>query len=270
VLRFFEHFLTKKGVPDLSYKQRKAWCRKTMNLGTVAQMTVSTPHLETSSRFYTSLGFQLLEVQKTSPAWALFTDGILLLLLQEAEESGAELTYYTDEALEARIEALEAYGITFHEIQECQAKFMDPSGLMIHLIQHDTTSMQLPSGTPLSRCGSFYEISLETSDLKASIAFWNRLGFEVEQGDPVNTNWVNLKDSVLRLGLYQEGTCPHVFRTPAFTYFAADMAERIAQFKAEGFTFVQEMAQEGQEIRDAILETPEGLYFFLFYYPLNS
>lgn len=150
--------------------------------------------------------------------------------------------------------------------QENEASFTSPDGLSVRLISKDTSKMHRPDGTPLSRCGRFYEASIETSSVDSSIDFWSKLGFALQFRDPPTARWATLSDENLRLGVYEYGTCPHKFKNPSLTYFEPDMSRRIEEFKREGIKFEQELPNKEGKINDAILESPDGQYFFLFFY----
>ena len=167
----------------------------------------------------------------------------------------------------------ENLGIHFSEKGQNRASFYDPNGLFISLVEKDAGAIPQPEGKPLSLCGTFYEISLETDDLDRSIVWWQNVGFKVTTRLRAGT-WhygvqarkqtrCTLDDGKIMIGLYQRGTCPHKFKNPSLTYFESDMEKRIAQLQSRGVAFVQTEQEIGME-GHAIAESPDGQYFFLF------
>ncbi|MGB9179303.1 MAG: hypothetical protein WCB68_08650 [Pyrinomonadaceae bacterium] len=147
-----------------------------------------------------------------------------------------------------------------------EAKFVDPNGLGVRFVEAPASGMCDTKETSTSKCGRFYEASIEAESIDASIAFWSALGFGITYREPPTARWATLSDGNIRLGIYEKGTCPHRFKNPSFTYFEPDMAERIARLKSEGFEFVEEMRNAEGVVDNAIAEAPDGQYFFLFFY----
>ena len=233
-----------------------------MKLGNIACIGVKTTDLQSSSSFYEKLGFKRVDADNQS---ILFSEGMLLLLLKASGESGSELTYFTED-LDGRLKHLKALKIAFTRKEPNEVSFTDPSGLSVRVIQADTSKMETPQGQSWSKCGRFYEVSIETESVDSSIEFWNKLGFEVTCREPPTARWATLGDGGIKLGLYEKGTCPHKFKNPSLTYFEPDMAERIEQLKSDGVDFIEEMRNAEGKVNNAIAEAPDGQYFFLFFY----
>jgi hypothetical protein len=82
--------------------------------------------------------------------------------------------------------------------------------------------------------GNFLEISIQTSDILASLDFYLRLGFERA---PVNNDiWTHpyavLSDGHVYLGLHQYG-----FPSPALTFVQPDLRSRMPDFETLGIQF---------------------------------
>lgn len=236
-----------------------------MKLGNIACLTVKATDLQSSLPFYEKLGFERVDGYVADNPSIPFSDGILLLLLKASDESGGELTYFT-ENLDERIKHLKASEIAFNRKEQNEVSFTDPSGLSVRVIQADTFKMEKPQGKSWSKCGRFYEVSIETKSVDSSIEFWNKLGFEVTYREPPTARWATLSDGNIKLGLYEKGTCPHKFKNPSLTYFEPDMAERIERLKSDGVEFVEELRNAEGKVDNAIAEAPDGQYFFLFFY----
>ena len=97
--------------------------------------------------------------------------------------------------------------------------FVDPSGLDIVVVEATRDEAIARPGEAPSLCGAFGEISVLTPSADRSHAFWSRLGFEPIWFPPAPRRVGSMTDGVLPIGFYEPGTCPHVFRSPAITYF---------------------------------------------------
>ena len=84
--------------------------------------------------------------------------------------------------------------------------------------------------------------------------------FEVTYQSSEPYNWGILNDGMMVLGFHQTDE----FGDPIMTYFADDMAERIAQLKAKGVVFAKEIPNEEGNISNTILKSPDGHEIFLF------
>lgn len=236
-----------------------------MKLGGIACVAVHTTDYQASLSFYENLGFKKVGGDATDGESTFLSDGILLLLLKTGSESHSELTYFTDN-LKEMLEGLEALRINFSRKEPDEASFTDPSDLGVRLLQADVSKIDKPQGKSWSKCGRFYEVSIETESVDSSIAFWKQLGFEVAFREPPTARWATLNDGNIRLSLYEYGTCPHTFKNPSLTYFEPDMAARIEGLKSEGVKFIEEMPNAEGKVDNAIALAPDGQCFFLFFY----
>jgi catechol 2,3-dioxygenase-like lactoylglutathione lyase family enzyme len=85
-----------------------------------------------------------------------------------------------------------------------------------------------PPPEPLSVLGRFHEISIETADIRASVEFYERLGFsQATTTDTWSHPYGVLTDGRLFLGLHQRR-----LPTPAITFVRAGIAEHIAEFQS--------------------------------------
>ena len=81
--------------------------------------------------------------------------------------------------------------------------------------------------------GNFLEISIQTTDILASLEFYLRLGFERA---PVNDVWTHpytvVSDGHAYLGLHQ-----YSFPSPALSFVQPDLRRRVAEFENLGIQF---------------------------------
>jgi catechol 2,3-dioxygenase-like lactoylglutathione lyase family enzyme len=244
-----------------------------MRLGDVVQIAVGVPDVSTSSDFYQKLGFQIFARGEEPWPWVQLYDGQNLVLLNQDGHQYVGLNYFSSAVVE-RIEELESMGVRFLAKTElggeiAQAVFQDADGCMVGLINHDAPQLPDESGTPLTRCGTFGEFSIPVRKLDQSAAFWSRIGFERLHVSEEPYPWSIVSDGLMVLGLHQTSSYGNgngsqmTFDTPTLTYFAPDMGDRIAEFRAEGFRFTVELANESGRVVTAILETPGGEPLFL-------
>lgn len=236
-----------------------------MKLGDTALVTVNAPDLQASLSFYQKLGFRKSEGNMADARSTFLSDGKLLLSLEENSEPHSELTYFVGN-LNEKVEELKDSGVALSCEGTNEAKFVDPNGLGVRLVEAPAFGKKKSDEASWSKCGRFYEASIEAESIDESIAFWNTLGFEVTFREPPTARWATLSDGNIRLGIYEKGTCPHRFKNPSLTYFEPDMVERIERLKGEGVEFIEEMRNSEGKVDNAIAEAPDGQYFFLFFY----
>jgi len=241
-----------------------------MKLGYAFEIVVTAPDLRQSLQFYEKLGYkQLTDTTSPTPHDALLTDGMILLSLRTGSAWKAVLTYFTENVAE-KVDSFERLGVSFDEKHKkggeiTGATLTDPNGLRVDLIQAAPSQVPKTLGKPISKAGQFGELSIETEDVRKSLDFWTRLGFEPTQYMPASSDsWASIADGLLMLGIYVKGHCPHIIKTPSITYFDAEAAQRIWKLKEEAMTFVQELPGENGETGHAVAQSPEGQLLFLF------
>jgi catechol 2,3-dioxygenase-like lactoylglutathione lyase family enzyme len=78
--------------------------------------------------------------------------------------------------------------------------------------------------------GRFHEISIATDDIRASVEFYEKLGFtQAETGDTWSHPYGVLTDGRIHLGLHQRR-----FPAPSLTFVRPEIAERVREFEARG------------------------------------
>lgn len=211
------------------------------------------------------LGFRGLE--KPVPGETHLTDGKIVLRLDLDKRLKAGLIYF-NASLSAQETALTQEGLNPQQIAGTPAsvlELIDPNGVAVYLWKHEPLEMPRAEGQPNYKCGDFYEISIETEVVKESLAFWQKLGFSITQGTPGKDQWFTLSDGLMNVGIYEKGTCTHVFHSPAITFFDDESATRIQALKTEKLDFIEEIKNKEGEVEEAIVETREGHHFFVFH-----
>ncbi len=243
-------------------------------LGEITALTITTPDLDKSLAYYGHLGFSLIHRADWPFPWIQVSDGVLLIMLRKDPKPYLALTYYVEDI--ARIMSkVEQNGVEISQkpkktdmVKRCLIK--SPDGLNISLV-NITEGFAQPPGPGMLRmnpedyfkpekyvnkaCGLFGELAHPVSDLDASVAFWQKLGFNVVSKFTAPYPWAIVSDGLAVVGLHQSGQ----FDFPAITYFAADMGTKIAALKKAGLKNVKE-----QNPSNAVLTTPEKQHIFLY------
>lgn len=232
-------------------------------LGRFLEIGIRAPDVLASLEFYESLGFVQAAV---GDAWghpyAVVTDGRLHLGLHQHRVEAPTLTWVHPE-LARHVGELQAHGIelafshlaedAFHELG-----FTDPSGQVITLVEARTFSPPALRPGHATQLGYFEEFGIPTSDLQASAAFWDRLGFV--PFDPVREPFPKIVAAArdLNVGLYDVD-----LRAPVLTFSDPRMNERIVDLRGKGFRFVERLPRGLDARANAMLEAPEGTWLLL-------
>jgi catechol 2,3-dioxygenase-like lactoylglutathione lyase family enzyme len=232
-----------------------------VKLGDSVEIAISVKDALKSREFYRKLGFaELLGAQKGT----VLADGQIRLSLHQVNFPTPVLIYFSPDIAE-RVSALKEQDINFSNIEKKEGKifeagFADPNGQEILLVRLEKDELIRPKTE--ARSGFFGEISIPTRDLKATRAFWERLGFEVFAADESDRGhpWVIVRDGLMDIGIHQTAH----FSQPTITYFANDMVERIEALKNEGVEFFSEQKDGKGRTVYAVTRSPDGQQFFLF------
>jgi catechol 2,3-dioxygenase-like lactoylglutathione lyase family enzyme len=244
-------------------------------LGDVSAITVTTTDLEESLKFYQSLGFSEIWRNDFPFPWIQISDGALLMMLRKDEKPYIALTYYVKE-LDKVITELEQAGISF--IQKPGSSdmikryvFQSPDDLNIALVTHVEGFNQPPGPTMLNTpqgdyfkpekyvnktAGLFGEFAHPVKNMEDSLAFWEKLGFKVLSKHESPYPWSIISDGLAVVGLHQSDH----FSSPAITYFAADMKDKIEKLKSAGLKNFKE--KDGSS--NITVTSPEKQQVFLF------
>ena len=123
----------------------------------------------------------------------------------------------------------------------------------------------MPTGSPLeressARCGKFGELAMPVANLSDAIAAWEMVDFASLHRAEEPAPWAILSDGLIVIGLHQGET----FNGPHLTYFAPDMAARVAAFQSEGWPVTPLLPGQEPPIDNAVLVSPGGQGIFLF------
>jgi len=182
-----------------------------MKLGYAFEIVVTVPELRQSLQFYEELGYKQL-TDTTSPTQhdALLTDGMILLSLRVGSAWKSILTYFAENVAE-KVDGFERLGVSFDEKHKTGGKVTgatvtDPNGLQVDLIQATPSQVPKTPGKPISKAGQFGELSIETEDVRTSLNFWTKLGFEPTEHMPASPDsWASIAVGMLMLGILVKG-----------------------------------------------------------------
>ena len=246
----------------------------TPQLGEISALTIASPDLEASLRFYQKLGFRELMRMDFPFPWIQITDDALLIMIRKAEDSYLALTYYVKE-IDKIVADVESKGIRFISKPKDsdfvkRYLFQSPDGLNISLVQiadgftrpsgktmltMDQSDYFNPEAYTNKTAGMFGELAHPVADVDRSILFWESLGFKLLSKFASPYPWAILSDGLSIVGLHQ--TTQYTY--PAITFFASDMKEKIENLKQQGLENYKE-----QGTSNIVLTTPEQQHIFLF------
>lgn len=237
-------------------------------------ITITSPDLDQSVKFYERLGFKEIFRSAFPFPFVQVSDGALLIMLRKDAKPYIALSYYAKDP-DKTAALLEKEGITFLQKPK-QTDFakkyllQSPDGLNISIVTYVDT-FKKPKGPSMlmmkqedyfnpdkyvnKACGMPGEFAHPVKDLKKSITWWKKLGFEVLSEFESPYSWAIIADGLVTIGLHQTKQ----FSYPAITYFAADMKEKIESLKKNGLKKFKALTET-----DIIVETPEGQHINLF------
>jgi hypothetical protein len=228
-----------------------------MRLGESCEISVSVDDVPAAAGFYAKLGYREIGTTPAGPGLALF-DGKVRLGLYTQSIPSPTLTYFTED-LPRTVRELAALGESACILGAAAgAELAVRDGLTVRLVEvleaPEPTTGDFPF--PL---GEFGELALPVGDLRASAAYWSRLGFRKAAGDDdLRTDnpepWGIYSDGVMMIGLHQTAD----FQGPHLTYFSADSAARIAALTQQG------LAVEETDSANAAFTAPGGVRIFVF------
>jgi predicted enzyme related to lactoylglutathione lyase len=228
------------------------------------EVSVHAPAIRESLVFYEALGFEQAQVGE---AWdypyAVVTDGRLFLGLHGAEIASPALTFVLPD-LWRSVAELEALGIELDEQRLGEdsfnyAKFTDPTGQKVNLLEARTFSPPQIGIISATTCGYFLEYGIPARDAEKARAFWEPLGFVGMEEQPLPFARTEMTSDHLNLGFYRS----RAFRQPVLTFEDDDMRERLARLREHGFELSDEMPDTLDEALNAVLIAPEGTRLLL-------
>ena len=244
-------------------------------LGDVACVYINTPNLDSSVAFYEKLDFAKSGANTFPIPWAQVSDGSLIIMMRKDDQPYIGLTYYVND-LDAKVAELEKDSIVFSQKPKAgdlvrRYFIKSPDGFSIMLVHNiggfkaatGKTLLNMPQGDymvpdkyPNKMAGAFGEFCHPVKDLKTSLVFWKKLGFEIKGNMTQPYPHAILYDGSMIIGLHQT---TH-FDYPAITYFGIKVTDRIKQLKEKGVGPLTEVAG----MQNVSLKTWEGQHFFIF------
>ena len=225
--------------------------------GRFLELSLATPDIAASVRFYEQLGFVQLPCTDSWPhAYCALGDGQFTLGLHQRAEPHRALCF-VHAGLAAHARVLREAGFTpeverlgfeqFHEVQ-----LRDPDGGDILLLEARTFSpAQIRADA--SRLGAFAGWSLPTAQPEAQAAFWERAGLVSFEPQPQPWPHRPVTGDGINLALHD----PLLLPRPALVYTAPDMPARLAALAAAGIEPLRHAATA--VVRgSALLRAPEG------------
>jgi catechol 2,3-dioxygenase-like lactoylglutathione lyase family enzyme len=233
-------------------------------LGRFLEVSLHTPDIQESLRFYERLGFVQATTGETwTHPYAVVTDGRLFIGLHGRECPPIAMTYVQPNLMQ-HVARLQAMGIEFnseHFDNESfhEASSADPHGLRINLLEARTFSPPALEPGHQSTCGYFAELGIPVRDYQLGREFWESLGFVAMEPETEPLARLPLTSDYFDLGLYRS----RALRQPVLTFEGSDMRERLARLRELKFPLTDEMPDSLDVTSNAVLIAPEGTRLLL-------
>jgi len=228
---------------------------QTAGSGDYLQISLAVKNLDQSLKFYSSLGFKIITLEKTVKVpWAIISDGTLIFMLSQNEFPSPAVIYYT-ENFDPRIQTAQNFQIISNDPQKPRTAIAnDPNGIGFTLINLKSQYLpRKPVGLTVIP-GSFKELSIPTSDLNASLDFWTRLGYKRQSGSGQAGDKILLSDNLLQIGFYTEA----VFPTPTLTYQKSDLSAALQDIQSAGVKIMPIRSESSGDLLELIFTSPDG------------
>ena len=233
-------------------------------LGKFLEISLHTPDIQESVRFYEELGFVQATTGETwSHQYGVVTDGRLYLGLHARPCPPLTVTF-VHEDLAQHAARLREQGVEFdaeHFDSESfhEATLADPHGVRIALLEARTFSPPDVAPNYQSTCGYFAELGVPVRDFVMGRDFWENLGFVAMEPENEPFARMPLTSERLNLGLYRT----RALRQPVLTFTDEQMAERLARLRERKFALLDEMPDTLDAAENAVLVAPEGTRLLL-------
>jgi hypothetical protein len=232
-------------------------------LGQFLEFSISTGSLGPEHQFYRSLGFQELPAGDVLDApYVALWDGSVTVGLHTAEFEGTKLTFVRPE-LDVHLRALKRLKVEFESVHTADdefnyARFVDPNGQLVELVEARTHSPAVREASSVSACGSFLEYSLPTSSVAESRAFWEPLGFTLAAAGEAPHPWARLAGHGIAIGLHE------LAFGPGLSFVCPDFSARKEYLTAKGIVPAPRAAFAVGRGRSTRIRSPGGSELYLF------
>ncbi len=237
---------------------------KSSLLGTYTRVVLSCKNVVQSMSWWTRIGFSPTADGMDRPDSAItMTDGqIGITLVKDVLPSPIIMFAHPNmRMLKDSLDSLrinttfDVKGPTIGEI-----RLVSPNGVHLAVRPEPGEQVVPVSGDSNRICGKLAELSIGTGYIKTEQSFWERLDFTIQKSGMIPYAFTNMWDGKFIIGLHEEREIP----TVAFSYFAADMKDRIELLRKSGITFYDELKDDAGVTEHAYLLSPDGQLVMLF------
>ncbi len=219
-----------------------------------------TNKLEHSVDFYSRLNFKTVLIADST----FVTDGKAIIEINPQQTARAGLKLFKDN-WDTEISKLEQL-TAIHKL-DTGYLLSDPNGVKVYLVNGKLDIDFEPSENAFGITGNFMGLSLETTDMTKTAAFWIALGYEQTQGK-IEHGWVSYSNgSGVGVSIMKTQACPHLFFNPSMTYFnGKNNLNVIKNIRDAGILITQEITHFNKDgiVDNIIIRDPGGYGFFLF------
>ena len=232
--------------------------------GRFLELGLGAADVAASLAFYESLGFVQAPVGEAWPhPYAVVTDGRLHLGLHGIDVEAPLLTFVTPD-LRARLDGLAHAGLEVEQarlddVTLNEARFRDPAGLHVRLLEARTYSPPALDPGFESALGWFESLAVETADPARAGRFWESLGgVAFEEPDGAGSARVTVAHRDLNLDFQDRE-----LHGPMPCFAATGLEARVASLRARGFRFAARAPRGFDGRGAAVLLAPDGLRLLL-------
>lgn len=226
------------------------------------QIIIQTPcaNFNKAKEFYKKLKFKELNSDSEK---VIFSDGKSLIEINSKRTTRLALQFFK-ENWDLEIQKLKEL-VTITKFDDYYL-FALPCGTWIKLIQK--TEINFKQEKPYSVLGNNMGLSLETTDIKKSIAILNVLDFSKTMGE-IEQGWlVMTHKNGTAISLMTPNVCPHLFYNPSLTFFNGKDKNPIIiqEIKKLNIPITEEITHfnKDNKVDNILLRDNGGLGFFVF------
>jgi len=233
-------------------------------LGRPTRIILSCKEMIQSMTWWSRLGFiPVAELPVKSDSAISLTDGQIIITLV-AEVLPSPIIMFSCPSIKTLKDSLEKLDInTTFDVKGPgygEIRLLSPNGVYL-MVRPSTDELPKPvKGDSNLICGRLTEFSIGTGFLKKEQTYWETLGFSVKRGGNSPYNYALMTDGMITIGLHENREIVSL----AFTYFAADMPDRISRLEKSGIVVEEETPSSSNRKEHGRVVSPDGQTVFLF------
>lgn len=220
-----------------------------------------TPTLDKSLDFYKKLNYH----QMTFGNHHIVTDGKVFIEINPERTARPGVIFY------GTLEHIDTHWLAQHTVgntKDGKIILRDPNGVWVYFA-NENEKLELPQvGEQFGFTGNFSGMSIESSVVGQTLAFWQALGFQLTAGSE-EAGWLSLTNADhFTVSIMKPLVCPHLFINPSMTFFNGKEGnpECIRKIRAAGIPIMEEITvfNKNGDVDNIIIQDPGGYGFFVY------